>query len=385
VDAKSLYRKVERMVEGLPSAAPDPLASRLAGILLDDLREALGLRGVAQFTFRGLELLRVGGWGEAVPDPGGSLKEVWERHVLPAGEAWTGSVGDAFLALVPLGADSRDLLVLHLDPPAPGDWARGQRIDSLVSTLHYALAAQLERRRLRGLIEEARAIQLSLLPEGNLEFGSFQIAAASLPAESVGGDLFDLIVLDEETVALAVADASGHGLPAALQARDVCTGLRMGVEGDIKIAHVVRKLNRVIHRSGLSTRFVSLVFAELEANGNFLYINAGHPAPLLLTDRGIKELEVGGMILGPHRDARYKTGFAHLDHGSILVLYTDGVIEHAGEDGRMFGRENLVDWLRAHRERSAGDALNELLGQLRRWGGGRPFEDDVTAMVVRRV
>src|SRR5204863_805654 len=128
------------------------------------------------------------------------------------------------------------------------------------------------------------AIQLSLLPNGHPSFGDFDLAAKSLPAQPVGGDVFDFIHIDRDTLGIAVADSSGHGLPAALQARDVVTGLRMGVERDLKLQRMVEKLNRIIHRSGLVSRFISLIFGELEKNGNFSYINAGHP-PGLLRDR----------------------------------------------------------------------------------------------------
>src|SRR5258708_5402285 len=86
---------------------------------------------------------------------------------------------------------------------------------------------------------------------------------------------------DEDMLGLSIGDASGHGLPAALLVRDVVTGLRMGLERELKIAHVFTKLNRVIHRSTLSSRFVSVFYAELERNGNLIYVNAGHQPPLL--------------------------------------------------------------------------------------------------------
>jgi sigma-B regulation protein RsbU (phosphoserine phosphatase) len=85
-----------------------------------------------------------------------------------------------------------------------------------------------------------------------------------VPAEGVGGDLFDFIPMSDRILGIAVADASGHGLPAALQARDVITGLRMGIEENLKIVSTVEKLNKVINRSTLATRFVSLFYGELE-------------------------------------------------------------------------------------------------------------------------
>lgn len=207
------------------------------------------------------------------------------------------------------------------------------------------MSQQLRRRELEDLFEQSRAIQLSLLPSRPPPFGDFDIAAVSLPARRVGGDFYDFLPVDAETIALTVADASGHGLPAALQARDIATGLRMGVERDLKITRLVEKVNRVIHRSGLVSRFVSMIFAELELNGNLAYVNAGRPPGLLIDDRGVHELSVGEMLLGPHPEATYKLGFAHVDRGASLVLYTDGVTECGVDGGPAFGTERLAAWL----------------------------------------
>jgi len=206
----------------------------------------------------------------------------------------------------------------------------------------------------------------------------------SVPAESVGGDVFDWVPLDAETLALMVADASGHGLPAALQARDVVTGLRMGIERDYKINRTVEKLNRVIHRSGLTSRFVSLVTGELETNGNFVYVNAGHPSPLLLDAHGMRELTVGGGVLGPFPDATFKLGFAHVDRGAVLALFSDGVLEQGMAGGDAFGEERLKTWLMDWREGPTADAVADLIARLSAHAGGAPFEDDVTVMLVRR-
>ncbi len=157
----------------------------------------------------------------------------------------------------------------------------------------------------------------------------------------------------------------------------------MGVERDLKITRTIEKLNRVIHRSGLVTRFVSMVFGELESNGNFSYINAGHPPPLLLDDHGIHELSVGGMILGPNPLAVYKLGFSHVDRGAALVMYTDGVIEHRNDRGEMFGVSEVARWLTDHRLSAAEPAVADLVDRLRAFSAGR-FEDDVTIVYLRR-
>ncbi len=253
-----------------------------------------------------------------------------------------------------------------------------------LNSLLFAMRQHLEKSELHDLIEQARAIQLSLLPPAACEFAGYDIHAESFPASSVGGDLYDFLPVAPGTMGLAVADASGHGLPAALQARDVAVGLRMGVERDLKLVAAIEKLNRVIHRSGLTSRFISLFFGELEANGNFAYVNAGHPPALIMDERGIHELGVGGIVLGPDPDASYKLGFTHVDRGATLVLFSDGVFERGTTWGNEFGMARVRKWLKESRKLSSKDAVDDLMKRLDEHAPKKPFEDDVTVMVVKR-
>ena len=298
---------------------------------------------------------------------------------------WVGETAAGLTGLFGVGGADGPVIALF---PAHGDSSHAMltpgELLSALNSLVYAVRQRLERRRLEDVLEQARTIQLSLLPPGRHDFMGFDVYARSVPASSVGGDLYDYHDVDADTLGIAVADAAGHGLPAALQARDVATGLRMGVERDLKITRTIEKLNRVIHRSGLSSRFISLVFAELERNGNLSYVNAGHPPALLLDERGVRELSVGGMIVGPDPEARYKLGFVHVDRGASLVLCTDGVIERANERDELFGLEGLAAWLKEWASGPSQDAIEDLFRRLAEFGGGTPFEDDVTAMLVRR-
>lgn len=384
LDVKHLYRRIESLFSGLPATrGADRAAAHLVQGLLEHLGEPLGLRSAQLYRRDGSRVVQIQGWGDSRPD----LADELTRRLDSGGAEgipelpWAGHTEAGFAGLLPLNAERTLLGVLHTDGDAD---IAAARLNAALSALHYGLGQQRHRHELEDVMQQARAIQTSLLPEGLPTFPGYDIAAMSVPAQSVGGDLYDFIPLDAETLAVAVADASGHGLPAALQARDVVTGLRMGVERDLKITRIVEKLNRVIHRSGLSSRFVSMVFGELEANGNFAYINAGHPPPLLLDASGFRELTVGGTVLGPIPDSVYKLGFAHVDRGAMLVLYTDGVIERGAERGHSFDTGRLMEWMEAWREGPARVAVADLFERLRVFGDGGPFEDDVTVMLLRR-
>jgi len=263
-------------------------------------------------------------------------------------------------------------------------------LDFALNTIRTALDARLADVRVRGSFREAAEIQRSLLVEEPPAFAGFDIACRSVPTEEVGGDFYDFHDLGSHILGLSIGDASGHGLPAALVVRDVVTGLRMGIEKELKIAHVFTKLNRVIHRSRLSSRFVSVFYAELEVDGNLVYINAGHPPPVVFFRHpkegrpACAELTAGGTVIGPLPEVRFRRGFARLHPGEVLLMCTDGILERRDRAGEFFGTERLKEVVRDSESESAGAILDHVFEAARDWGGSRPWEDDATVVVVKR-
>jgi sigma-B regulation protein RsbU (phosphoserine phosphatase) len=263
-------------------------------------------------------------------------------------------------------------------------WVR-EELDFALNTVRAALGSRLREGRALGSLEQAAEIQQSLLVEEPPSFPGFDLAARSRPAEEVGGDFFDFAVFDEDMLGLSIGDASGHGLPAALLVRDVVTGLRMGLERELKIAHVFTKLNRVIHRSTLSSRFVSVFYGELERNGNLIYVNAGHQPPLVFHGKGkALELTTGGTVIGPLPEARFHRGMAYLQPGDVLVMCTDGILERRDREGTFFGEDRLRAVVRARKDQSASVILEAIFDASEIHGSGRSWEDDATVVVVRR-
>jgi len=275
----------------------------------------------------------------------------------------------------------RQLVFLFTFRPS---WARDSA-ELVLNTACSILSVKLDEERLGATMREAAEIQKSLLPARPPEFPGYEIAAHSRPAEAVGGDWYDFLPLGEGALGLAIGDASGHGLPAALMARDVVIGLRMAVERELKAVHALEKLNRVLHHSTLSSCFASLLYGELEEHGAFFYYNAGHDAPLLIDESGCTLLRTGGTVLGPLHEARFRRHFAHVDRGAWLALYTDGLIERRSDAGELFGLERLQRVLLAGRELSAAALLERVFDELDRFGRGGAARDDETLVLVRRV
>ena len=389
IQSKGFYRSLEKIFASAGRLkSPEKFAVRIAPALLEEVKDPLAVSAIHVYERRKDGFAPAKRFGESRPDIGPDLV----RRFASTGDdgirelPWVGDMGPGRVGL--LGVGSADGPLLALFGPARGSLERSPGKTELIAALNsllYAMRQHLEKSALADLIEQARAIQMSLLPPGQCVFDGYDIFALSAPAATVGGDLYDFLPVGPGTLGVAVADASGHGLPAALQARDVAVGLRMGVERDLKIVSAVEKLNRVIHRSGLSSRFISLIFGELEANGNFAYVNAGHPPGLLMDAQGIHELSVGGLVLGPDPESRYKLGYAHVDRGATLALYSDGVFERGTTWGEPFGMRRVHKWLKETRKLSAEDAVRDLMKRLGEYCPGKPYEDDVTVMVARRL
>jgi len=395
LDAKLLYRRLDSLFGALDPSRP--AAQLLESFLVDSfktLREDLRLRAAFLYGEQrdGFALLK------AVGDPGGAVAEnlspslpplalVFRHRVYifadPDAEGSPSRTGilprRPSAALVIGKRPARHLFFFLLD----AGWIR-EELDFTLNTVRAALGSRLMEERVRFNFREAAEIQQSLLIEDPPDFAGYDIACRSIPAEEVGGDFFDFHPFDSEILGLSIGDASGHGLPAALLVRDVVTGLRMGIEKDLKMVHVFGKLNHVIHRSNLSSRFVSVFYGELEADGSLIYCNAGHQPPLLFSNRTVTELTVGGTVIGPLPEASFRRGFARLEPGSILVMCTDGIIERRDRSGEFFGVDRLKEVVWQSVDLPAEGLLSRLFEAAFNLGEGRPWEDDATAVIVRR-
>ncbi len=387
VYAKDLYRRLDRLLGELHGRlrGQEFLEQALYAVFDAHARE-LGASGAQLFAHDGqlLESIARVGRLEGVGSAPLALAD-FHAHPELGGQRvrLVADGGDAArpVAFFELAAGARPYVFLFRFGPG---WDRGAA-ELVLNTTCSILSVKLAEERLGATLNEAAEIQQSLLPAAAPSFAGFDLAAHSRPAEQVGGDWFDFLPLGEGSLGISIGDASGHGLPAALMARDVVIGLRMGIEKELKAGHALEKLNRVLHASTLSSRFASLLYGELEENGSFFYYNAGHDAPLLVTAAGCTLLRTGGTVLGPLPEARFRRHFAHLDHGAVLALYTDGMIERRARSGELFGLERLQALLHANRTLPAAALVERCFAEVERFGGGGPAPDDQTLVVVKRL
>ena len=391
---KSLFRKVERAIEAIErSSDASSTITETAGAIIENFRDELGVRGGRLYERHdgGYELTRVFGGSVAapgifVPDEYPPVQQVLDGGVVVLDLAAPGvdpefesKLGVDRFAAIAVG-DDQYILSFSVDPGA-----QSEDLMASLGIIRHAVDQKLRQERFVSVLNEARQIQMSILPRRSPRRGEFDIAGFTVPAEIVGGDFFDFIPVTDRIHGIAIADASGHGLPAALQVRDVYTGLRMGVARDFKIVRTVERLNRIIHQSRMTTKFVSLFYGEIEEEGNFIYVNAGHPPPLHFHSKGVTTLKQTGMVLGPSATASYSRGFLALEPGDSLLLYTDGMTEASDPKGREFGIERLKKAFLAIKEKPADEIVRSLVEKVGEYVRVRAPEDDRTVVVVKRI
>ena len=402
---KHLYRTVESLLERIDHSAGDEK------MLLDILHLLVESHDMAALGVASGRLYReeehdylliksISGHGSQIAGKTVSkeyqvVKDIQHRRlwiISPESPGWDADLeaefSDLDSAAILLGRDPSYILSL-------GIRHHGSEDDLLVllETIRAAIGLKLREQAYVNLMKQAQAIQHSLLPRQLPTLEGYEIAAVSHPADEVGGDVYDVQRVEEGVLGFMLADASGHGLPAALQARDVVIGMRMGQAKGEKITATISRLNRVIHRSTLTSRFISLFYGELEETGNMAYVNGGHCPPLLVSAEGkVFELKTCGPVLGPLPDAVYRRGYLTMKPGETLVMFTDGVTER--EDPRHmtredeiveFGREGLIRTIQDCLEGSAEEIARRIVQQVRDFGDGSPFLDDVSVLVVKRL
>jgi sigma-B regulation protein RsbU (phosphoserine phosphatase) len=394
----SLFRRIESALETIAlGSTPLETIHRAADFLAENFAEDLGIRGGRVYAQDDGSYELVETFGDASREPIGL--RVWKTYppfeiLLEVGsvvmrrddsrldQRLEADLGTREWFAAVAVADAR--YVLSFDVESADD-----DHENLVSTLNIirlAVNQKLREDRVMALIEDARQIQNSILPRQIPQPGDFQIAARTVAAEIVGGDFYDVITLDDDVFDVVVADATGHGLPAALQVRDVFTGLRMGLAREYKLTRTVARLNQIIHRSRLATKFVTLFLAEMNLDGRIIYCNAGHPAAVVMRASGsVSFLRAGGMILGPNPDARYTFGIEELNPGDLLVIYTDGITEAMSvPDGEEYGRDRLIRALRSVRHLDPLAIIEKVYSDVEGFAAVSPPADDQTLVVVKR-
>ncbi len=233
-------------------------------------------------------------------------------------------------------------------------------------------------------LSKAGVIQAHLLPRRVPVFRSLDCAAAALSSESIGGDYYDFVRSPGPVVTLAVGDAAGKGIPAALMGTWAHAAFRDRARRGAAPGQLLSALNHDLVALNQPEAFVALLCARVDVRGASLtFANAGLTPPLLRRRDGrFEEFCQSGVLLGVSPRAQYEDCSVELDAGDIIVLYSDGLTEarHGEEE---FGPEGVRRVLEAHARKGAAEILRALLAAVQAFTD-RPL-DDVTVVVLKQV
>ncbi len=265
---------------------------------------------------------------------------------------------------------------------------RAGLIEALQSKVTQLEAAQIElakKERLEHELALARQVQQSMLPRTFPRIPGYSFAAGSEPARQVGGDFYDVIRLDDDRFALAIADVSGKGMPAALFMALTRSLLLAEARRTASPAAVLAAVNRLLLELGEPDMFVTIFYGVVEqAAGCLTYSRAGHDRPLLLRDAQAVELQGSGLALGLLEGDRLALSEEQIDlrPGDRLVLYTDGLIDVQAADGRLYDRDRLKNLLQAHSALPPGALCRTVFDHLAAYQGDAEQFDDMTMLIL---
>jgi serine phosphatase RsbU (regulator of sigma subunit) len=233
----------------------------------------------------------------------------------------------------------------------------------------------------------ARTIQQALLPQSLPQLEGWQFTPYYQPAREVGGDFYDFFELEDSRIGVAVGDATGKGMPAALAVSATSSMLRAVAQafGSSSPGEVLSRVNETLVARIPPNMFVTCFYAILDPNSASLsYANAGHDLPYLHRNGEAEELRARGMPLGLMPRMGYEEKEIVLERDDSALLYSDGLVEAHDPQGEMFGFPRLRALIAEHaaEEGSLGDfLLRELYTFV---GESWEQEDDITLLMLKR-
>jgi len=252
----------------------------------------------------------------------------------------------------------------------------------------------IERRQAERVLHErarefalARQIQRGLLPRAAPTLPGFDIAGASYPTQETGGDYFDFIAMPDGRLGLAIGDASGHGIGAALLIAETGAYLHALAQVQADVGAILTLSNRRLVLEVAHDHFVTLLLARLDPRTRSLvYSSAGHPSGYVLDSRGKVKTTLPSIAppLGIAADTDFGVAPAlALEPGDLVLFVTDGVFEARSPGVGQLGHERLLEVIRANRGQPARDLIATLYQAVYNFAQPASLGDDLTAVVIK--
>ena len=265
--------------------------------------------------------------------------------------------------------------------------------NTMTSNLGQLMVVAKEKERLESELTIAREVQKQLFPKDVPYTKTPELKGVCSPARMVSGDYYDFMALSEESLAFAIGDVAGKGISAALLMATIQSTMRTQLgatngtsPSQLSTAKLVATLNRQLYANTSLEKYATFYFALYHENTHSLtYTNAGHLSPILLRSGELQMLESTGTVVGAFPMARYEERTVPLEHGDLLVAYTDGIVEPENAYGEMFGEDKLKELVSKYARADSSELIARTMEAVMEWTGSSELQDDMTMVVARRI
>ena len=243
--------------------------------------------------------------------------------------------------------------------------------------------------RMESELNIGRDIQMSMLPltfPAFPEHDEFDIHAALYPAQEVGGDFYDMFMIDNDHLCFCVGDVSGKGVPAALFMAVTKTLIKSRAANDLSPASILSHVNTEQSEGNESCMFVTIFLAILDLHsGRLVYCNAGHNPPFVQRkDGALEQLDKRhGPVIGAMEGIAYGEDETVLEAGELAYFYTDGITEAMDPERNLYSDQRLEQLLAASSYTDAKQAVTETVNNVWGFQGDAPQADDITVLALR--
>ncbi len=251
-----------------------------------------------------------------------------------------------------------------------------------INSMSDALESSQRDRKIR--LKKARKIQENLLPQNHRDISGIVIGNLYNPAEEVGGDFYDVLPCGDDQWLICVADATDHGVPAAMSAAMLKTLLLQAMESTTSPSQMLAIMNRLFMQVHLYGDFASIILIHIDlTNQKLAYANAGHDPAWLIGPKGeVIELSATGTLLGIDGDAEWEDEDQRIGSKWRLAIATDGITETFNRDKEAFGRERLLKELLSRVDEGAQTTADQIDHSVSLFRGDQFQSDDVTLLVL---
>ena len=251
----------------------------------------------------------------------------------------------------------------------------------LVTEIHV----NSEQEKTKTELDVAKEIQMATLPTEFVTSEDVEIQAELKAAKHVGGDFYDYFLLDNDHIALVIADVSGKGIPAAMFMMKTITCFRNCVSIDKTPEEVLKEVNRIINKGNDSNMFVTCFYAVINTKtGRMDFANAGHNPPIVGQKKEYHYLKCKpGFVLGPLKDVFVTNESYQLKNGDTLTLYTDGITEARNSKGLFYGEDRLIAVFNNKQYSCLLELHHTLKDDIERFVDGEDQADDMTYLTMK--